>query len=100
MLELNNKNIDNKKFLNYFLNENLKHGINRNGLTEIRFNKKSISVKIQNQFYFNNLFTEKDLLNEILKLLKMYIMEHNLNLCSDKDFLEYKFKKLNVKYER
>lgn len=100
MLELNNKNIDNEKFLKYYLNQNLKNGVNRNGLKKIHFNKKSISVKIQNQFYFNNLFTEKDLLNEILKLLKMYIMEHNLNLCSDKDFLEYKFKKLNVKYER
>ena len=99
-LELNNKNIDNKKFLMYFLNENIKHGINRNGLTEIKFNKKSISVKIQNHFYFNNLFTEKDLLNEILKLLKMYIMEHNLNLCYDMDFLKYKFKKININYQR
>lgn len=98
MLELNNQNIDNKKFLSYFLNKNIKQGINRNGLKEIRFNKKSISVKIENDFYFNNLFTEKDLLNEILKLLKMYIMEHNLNLCSDKDFLEYKFKKINITY--
>lgn len=100
MLELNNQNIDNKKFLNYFLNENSKHGINRNGLTEIRFNKKSISVKIENQYYFNNLFTEKDLLNEILKLLKMYIMEHKLNLCYDMDFLKYKFKKININYKR
>lgn len=98
MLELNNQNIDNKKFLSYFLNKNIEQGINRNGVKEIRFNKKSISVKIQNHFYFNNLFTEKDLLNEILKLLKMYIMEHNLNLCSDKDFLEYKFKKINITY--
>lgn len=98
MLELNNQNIDNKKFLSYFLNKNIEQGINRNGVKEIRFNKKSISVKIENNFYFNNLFTEKDLLNEILKLLKMYIMEHNLNLCSDKDFLEYKFKKINITY--
>lgn len=100
MLELNNQNIDNKKFLSYFLNKNIEQGINRNGVKEIRFNKKSISVKIQNHFYFNNLFTEKDLLNEILKLLKMYIMEHNLNLCYDMDFLKYKFKKINIKYIR
>ena len=97
MLELN---IDNEKFLNYFLNENLKRGINRNGLKKIRFNKKSISVTIENNFYFNSLFNEKSLLNEILKLLKIYIMEHNLNLCYDMDFLKNKFKKLNVKYER
>lgn len=99
-MELNNKNIDNKKFLNYFIEENLKHGVNRNGLTEIRFNKKSISVKIQNHYYFNNLFTEKDLLNEILKILQLYIIENNLNLCQDMDFLKYKFKKINIKYIR
>ena len=91
---------NNNEFLNYFLNENSKHGINRNGLKMIKFNKKSISVKIENQFYFNNLFTEKDLLNEILKLLKIYIVEHNLNLCYDMDFLKYKFKKINIKYIR
>lgn len=98
-LKLNNENIDNKKFLNYFLNENLKRGINRNGLKEIRFNKKSISVTIENHFYFNDFFTEKDLLNEILKLLKMYIMEHNLNLTHDMDFLKYKYHKINCNYK-
>ena len=98
-LELNNKNIDNKKFLSYYLDENLKHGINRNGLTEIRFNKKSISVKIQNHFYFNNLFTEKDLLNEILKVLQLYIIENNLNLIHDMDFLKYKYNKINCNYK-
>lgn len=99
-LELNNKNIDNEKFLNYFIEENLKRGVNRNGLKMIKFNKKSISVTIENHYYFNNLFTEKDLLNEILKLLKMYIMEHNLNLTHDIDFLKYKFKKININYQR
>lgn len=99
-LKLNNENIDNKKFLNYFLNENLKRGINRNGIKRINFNKKSISVKIENNYYFNDFFNEKNLLNEILKILQIYIKEHNLNLCNDIDFLEYKFKKLNVKYER
>ena len=100
MLELNNKNIDNEKFLNYFLNENLKHGINRNGLKKINFNKKSISVTIKNNFYFNSLFNEKDLLNEILKYLSLYIKENNLNLCNDIDFLRYKFKKININYQR
>ena len=99
-LELNNKNIDNEKFLKYYLNQNLKNGVNRNGLKKIHFNKKSISVTIENNYYFNSLFTEKDLLNEILKLLKMYIMEHNLNLCKDMDFLRYKFKKININYQR
>lgn len=99
-LELNNENINNEKFLKYFLNENLKKGANRNGIKKIRFNKKSISVTIENHYYFNDFFTEKDLLNEILKLLKMYIMEHNLNLCQDMDFLKYKFKKININYQR
>ena len=99
MLELNNKNIDNKKFLNYFLNENLKHGINRNRLTEIRFNKKSISVTIENNFYFNYFFTKKDLLNEILKLLQLYIIENNLNLPQDIDFLKYKYSKIKCNYK-
>ena len=99
MLELNNKNIDNEKFLKYYLNQNLKNGVNRNGLKKIHFNKKSISVTIENNYYFNSLFTEKDLLNEILKLLKMYIMEHNLNLCHDMDFLKYKYNKINCNYK-
>ena len=98
-MELNNKNIDNKKFLSYFIDENLKHGINRNGLTEIRFNKKSISVTIENNHYFTNFFTKKDLLNEILKLLQLYIIENNLNLTHDMDFLEYKYNKINCNYK-
>ena len=97
MLELNNKNIDNKKFLNYFLNENLKRGINRNGIKRINFNKKSISIIIKNDFYFNDFFNEKSLLNEILKLLSLYIMENNLNLPHDLDFLKYKYHKINCK---
>lgn len=100
MLELNNQNIDNKKFLNYFLNENLKHGINRNGIKRINFNKKSISIIIKNDFYFNDFFNEKSLLNEILKLLSLYIMENNLSLTHDMDFLKYKFKKININYQR
>ena len=99
MLELNNKNIDNKKFLNYFLNENLKHGINRNGIKKINFNKKSISVTIENHYYFNDLFTEKNLLNEMLKLLSLYIIENNLNLPHDLDFLKYKYHKINCNYK-
>lgn len=99
MLELNNKNIDNEKFLNYFLNENLKRGINRNGIKRINFNKKSISIIIKNDFYFNDFFNEKSLLNEILKLLSLYIMENNLNLPHDLDFLKYKYHKINCNYK-
>ena len=96
MLELNNNNIDNEKFLKYYLNQNLKNGVNRNGLKKIHFNKKSISVTIENDFYFNNIFAEKDLLNEILIILQKYIIENDLNLCNDLDFLKYKFKKINL----
>ena len=100
MLELNNKNIDNKKFLNYYLEKNLKQGVNRNGLTEIRFNKKSISVTIENHYYFNDFFNETSLLNEIIKTLQMYIIQNDLNLTHDMDFLKYKFKKININYQR
>lgn len=99
MLELNNKNIDNEKFLNYVLNENLKHGINRNGIKRINFNKKSISIIIKNDFYFNDFFNEKNLLNEIIKLLQKYIIENNLNLPHDLDFLKYKYHKINCNYK-
>ena len=91
---------NNKEFLNYFIESNLKHGINRNGLKKIKFNKKSISVTLENNFYFNSLFNEKSLLNEILKILQLYIIENNLHLCQDMDFLKYKFKKININYQR
>lgn len=94
--ELNNNN----EFLNFFIEENLKYGINRNGLKKIKFNKKSISVTLENNFYFSSFYTEKDLLNEILKILQLYIIENNLNLCQDMDFMEYKFKKININYKR
>ena len=99
-LELNNENINNEKFLKYFLNENLKKGVNRNGLKKIRFNKKSISITIENNFYFNDFFTKENLLKEILILLKSYIIENELNLTHDMDFMEYKFKKININYQR
>lgn len=90
---------NNKEFLNYFIESNLKHGINRSGLKKIKFNKKSISVTIENNFYFNSFFTKKDLLNEILKLLQLYIIENNLNLPHDLDFLKYKYPKINCNYK-
>lgn len=94
------KLINNDDFLKYYLQNNLKNGINRNGLNGIRFNKKSISVTIQNHHYFNDFFNEKNLLNEILKILQIYIIEHNLNLPHDMDFLRHKFKKININYKR
>ena len=57
-------------------------------------------MTIENNFYFNSLFNEKSLLNEILKTLQLYIIENNLNLCNDIDFLKYKFKKININYQR
>ena len=100
MLELNNKNIDNEKFLKYYLNQNLKNGVNRNGLKKIHFNKKSISVTIENHYYFNDFFNETSLLNEIIKTLQLYIIQNDLNLCHDMDLLKYKFKKININYQR
>jgi len=98
-------NIDNKEFKNFFL-ERIKS--NRNGIKNIRFNKKSISVTIDKDligFYFNNFFTEKSLFKEIIFYLSLYIKENNLNcfntygIVYDIDYLNYVFENgINVNY--
>lgn len=98
-LELNNKNIDNKKFLEFFINRN--HS-NMNGIRKINFNKKSISVTIDKDlrnFFFNDFFTEKSLRYDILTYLKIYVNENNLNLSNDLDIYKWKFEKINVNYK-
>jgi len=86
--------IDNKKFLEY-LKENCSS--NLNFIKSIRFNKKSISVKVEDkQFVFNGLFTEKTLYNIIISYLVTFIKENNVYYTADRDFLEYKFSKLNI----
>ena len=87
-------NINNKKFLEY-LKENSK--TNLNFIKSIRFNKKSISVKVEDkQFFFNDFFTEKTLYNIIISYLVTYIKTNNVYYTADRDFLEYKYAKLNI----
>lgn len=87
--------IDNKDFLKY-LQRNCPS--NMGAIQTIRFNKQFITVKINDkQFFFNGLFNERTLYNIIIDYLRGYIVQNNLNIPHDKDFLEYKFPQLNIK---
>ena len=86
---------DSKNFLIYLKEHN---NINLNFITNIKFNKKSITIKIKNKdFFFNNLFTEKSLYNLIIVNVSNYLRDNNLN-CWDIDYLKYKYQKINIKY--
>ena len=90
-------NVDNKNFLKY-LKE--KSNMNLNFINLIKFNKNSISIKVNdkqyvNNFVFNDLFNKKSLLNLIIKMLHNYMYFNNIE-CSDIDYLTYRFKKLNI----
>lgn len=77
-----------------YLKDNNKN-INLEFIKSIRFNKNSISIKVENKsFFFNGLFTEQHLYNIIIKTLSNY--NYFNNKCSDIDFLRYKYKKLNI----
>ena len=85
--------INTKDFLNYLKKNN---STNLNFIKSIRFNKKSISVKITDKnLFFNGLFTEKTLYNMIINTLSNYMYFNNIE-GSDIDFLQYKYKKLNI----
>lgn len=86
---------DSKNFLIYLKEHN---NINLNFITNIKFNKKSITIKIKNKdFFFNNLFTEKSLYNLIIVNVSNYLRDNNLNGW-DIDYLKYKYQKINIKY--
>lgn len=87
--------INNKKFLKY-LKENCP--TNMNFIKSIRFNNKSISVKVEDkQFFFNEFYTKKSLYNDIINYLISYVKDNDIDFPTDKDFLTYKFAKLNVR---
>lgn len=90
--------INSKDFLKWY---KARARANREAITNIRFNKKSISVKIEDkQFFFGNLFNEKSLYHEITHYLAIYIMENGfntMNLSNNIDSVRYKYEKLNVK---
>lgn len=87
--------INNKDFLNYFI---IKNPCNVSFIKSIRFNKKSISIKLNDDYklIFDGFFTEKTLYGQIISYLRSYIKDKNINYTTDKDFLEYKFKNLII----
>lgn len=86
--------INNKDFLNYMIS-NEKSNISF--IKAIRINKKSISIKLDNNscFIFNDFFTKQSLYNMIIHYLSLYIKNNNINIPSDKDYLKYKYNKVN-----
>lgn len=87
--------INNKDFLNYMIS-NEKSNISF--IKAIRINKKSISIKLDNDvacFVFNDCFTKQSLYNMIIYYLSLYIKDNNINMSNDKDYLKYKYNKVN-----
>lgn len=62
-------------------------------IKSIKFNKNSITIKCEDK----NLVNEKTLYNLIIDYLISYINFNKIEFPTDKDFLTYKFKKLNVR---
>lgn len=96
-------NINAQNFLEYF-KENCPSNVNY--IQSIKFNKKSITVRIDEEdkpFVFNDFFTERSLYALIISYLSSYIKENNLNCFNtvgvvyDRDYLKYTFKKLNIR---
>ena len=88
-----NMKINNKDFLNYMIS---KETSNVSFIKAIRFNKKSISIKLDNNsFIFNDFFTKQSLYNMIIHYLSLYIKDNNINIPNDIDYLKYKYSKVN-----
>lgn len=86
--------VNNKDFLEYLKN-NCRSNVTF--IKSIRFNKKSISLKVEDKnMIFNNMFTERTLYNIIISYLIAYIKDNNIDYPTDKDFLTYKFQKINI----
>ena len=86
--------INNKEFLNYMISKEVS---NISYIKSIRFNKKSISIKLDNNscFIFNNFFTKQSLYNMVIHYLSLYIKDNNIDIPSDIDYLKYKYSKVN-----
>lgn len=90
-----NMEINNKDFLNYMISKEIS---NISYIKAIRFNKKSISIKLNKDvecFIFNNLFTKQSLYNMVIHYLSLYIKDNNINIPNDIDYLKYKYSKVN-----
>ena len=87
--------INNKDFLNYITS---KETSNVSFIKAIKINKKSISIKLNNDgenFIFNNFFTKQSLYNMIIHYLSLYIKDNHINMPTDIDYLKYKYSKVN-----
>ena len=86
--------VNNKEFLNYMVS---KERSNISFIEAIKVNKKSISIKLNDNecFIFNNFFTKQSLYNMIIHYLSLYIKDNNIDMPTDKDYLKYKYSKVN-----
>ena len=85
--------INNKEFLNYMVS---KEASNISFIKTVKINKKSISIKLDNNsFIFNDFFTKQSLYNMIIHYLSLYIKDNNINTPNDIDYLKYKYSKVN-----
>ena len=88
-----NMKINNKEFLKYMV---AKETSNISFIKAIKINKKSISIKLDNNsFIFNDFFTKQSLYNMIIHYLSLYIKDNNINIPNDIDYLKYKYNKVN-----
>ena len=89
---MENIKINGNQFLKYMQDKEI---INLNPIKSIKFNKKSITVKIADkQFFFNDIFNKKELYNLIIAYLFIYL---DNSVIYDKDYLKDKYKKLIIK---
>ena len=85
--------INNKEFLNYMVS---KEASNISFIKAIKINKKSISIKLDNNsFIFNDFFTKQSLYNMIINYLSLYIKDNDIDTPNDIDYLKYKYSKVN-----
>ena len=89
-----NMKINNKEFLNYMISKEIS---NISFIEAIKINKKSISIKLNNNecFIFNDFFTKQSLYNMVIHYLSLYIKDNNINIPNDIDYLKYKYNKVN-----
>lgn len=89
-----NMKINNKEFLEYMVSKEIN---NISFIKAIKINKKSISIKLDNNscFIFNDFFTKQSLYNMVIHYLSLYIKDNNIDIPSDIDYLKYKYNKVN-----
>lgn len=89
-----NMKINNKEFLNYMISKEIS---NISFIEAIKINKKSISIKLNNNecFIFNDFFTKQSLYNMIIHYLSLYIKDNDIDMPTDIDYLKYKYNKVN-----